>query len=1025
MRITLTALSLSVFIICDALAQSAERATAIAVDGPGNIIVTGYGPGSGTGEDIITIKYSSTGLRQWVRRYSSPGNNIDRATALVVDASANIYVTGWSSRPGTSHDYVTIKYNSSGVQQWSAEYDGSESHQDNAYAIAVDGSGNVFVTGRSESYTTDFDWATVKYNSSGIQQWVIRYTGTLRDEAKGVVVDGSGDVYVTGFGTGPFGRVYQTYKYSSGGSILWTRAYDCGVSGYDSEPAAIGIDPSGNIIVTGSSRCSGTGWDVATVKYSAGGSQLWAVRYNSGGSNTDRAIAMKIDLNGNVIVGGDNSAAGTSFDYLTLKYNSAGVLQWPQRYNGPANDFDRVLAVAVDGAGNPIVTGKSIGSGTGDDYVTIKYSSSGGQQWAVRYNGTGNAGDIANGIAMDGTGNIYVTGESFGATTDYDMVTIKYNSSGAQQWLDRYDGSPPDPSITSVSISTTSITLGEPFDIQVNVANNGGDSDDGDIAISFQSFDAPGDDLLVDLLDMSGDDNPGYREFSEGELIWHQNGYQFPAEYLLVDYADDNWTGGELNFVKLRVYPREIGSFVIKVRSAMGQNGVYFNEPITGPPFDQQGWAVLEYTVSVTAPDPPNLIYPPASGTDISTSLTFDWEVASGADSYHLQVSTEVGFNAPAIDQTGIVPTSYDVCGLLPSTQFYWRVGSVSGGWTSWSPTRTFYVGGAREVIFAGRRWVVKSKLTAGPGSNNWCDNSSSVWVDGSGWLHLKTRQIEDFWYSAEVTSVQSSQYGFHRFYTATRFDQLHQNIVAGLFLYEDAEIGAIGEIDVEVSNWNRSAVLDSVDYVVWDLAGNSILFRFPFPQEQTNTTHYFNWQEDSIRWRSIYGHYTEPPTPAAQIATQLFRESDGWIPSVTENLFVHMNLWFANLQGGEKVEAELVIADVELPIPTSISDVPSGIPDQHTLSNGYPNPFNPSTTIRYGLPHSSLVTLSVYNTLGQKVAQLVNDMKEAGYHKVDFSGDGLASGVYFYRLVATPLDGPSTGSGPPFVQTRKMILLR
>ncbi len=79
-----------------------------------------------------------------------------------------------------------------------------------------------------------------------------------------------------------------------------------------------------------------------------------------------------------------------------------------------------------------------------------------------------------------------------------------------------------------------------------------------------------------------------------------------------------------------------------------------------------------------------------------------------------------------------------------------------------------------------------------------------------------------------------------------------------------------------------------------------------------------------------------------------------------------------------------------------------------------YPNPFNPTTTIRYGLPHPSHVFLTVYNTLGQKVAELVNDDIEAGYHEVRFDAHNLASGVYFYRLQAGT-----------YTETKKLMLVR
>jgi hypothetical protein len=89
-------------------------------------------------------------------------------------------------------------------------------------------------------------------------------------------------------------------------------------------------------------------------------------------------------------------------------------------------------------------------------------------------------------------------------------------------------------------------------------------------------------------------------------------------------------------------------------------------------------------------------------------------------------------------------------------------------------------------------------------------------------------------------------------------------------------------------------------------------------------------------------------------------------------------------------------------------------LPEEFSLTQNYPNPFNPSTTIRYELPHASRVSLKVYNMLGQQVATLVNETKDAGIHEVKFDNSNLTSGVYFYRLEAGD-----------FVQTKKLAILK
>lgn len=98
--------------------------------------------------------------------------------------------------------------------------------------------------------------------------------------------------------------------------------------------------------------------------------------------------------------------------------------------------------------------------------------------------------------------------------------------------------------------------------------------------------------------------------------------------------------------------------------------------------------------------------------------------------------------------------------------------------------------------------------------------------------------------------------------------------------------------------------------------------------------------------------------------------------------------------------------------------------PVQFSLEQNYPNPFNPSTTIEYNLPQGGFVTLKVYNILGKEVATLVNEQIDAGKHKVDFDATGLNSGVYFYKLLVSDLQGKDGRVGE-FVETKKMILLK
>ena len=146
--------------------------------------MTGQSAGSQTeGYDYATVKYNSTGVEQWAARYNGPGSGWDAAYSVAVDGSGNVYVTGSSPRtgtsngPGTNNDYATIKYDSTGVEQWAERYSGPGTGDDHASSVAVDGSGNVYVTGKSPGSGTDNDYATIKYDSTGVEQWAARYNG--------------------------------------------------------------------------------------------------------------------------------------------------------------------------------------------------------------------------------------------------------------------------------------------------------------------------------------------------------------------------------------------------------------------------------------------------------------------------------------------------------------------------------------------------------------------------------------------------------------------------------------------------------------------------------------------------------------------------------------------------------------------------------------------------------------------------------------------------------------------------------
>jgi len=386
-------------------------------------------------------------IEEWVARYNGPGNSDDYANAMAVDASGNVYVTGHSRSNSSHYDYATTKYDSAGNQLWVARYNGPGNYQDNPRAIALDTHGNVYVTGYSYGDGTSSDYATIKYNPNGIEQWVARYNGSGNgnDVVSAMVLDTAGNVYVTGSSYDDETFLdYTTIKYNTNGNRLWVVKYN-GPGNYHDKARAIDLDTAGNVYITGYSYGGGiTREDYTTIKYNSSGSRLWVARYcgpaRSPYSAYDAACAITVDKSGNAYVTGYSDGGETSYDYATIMYDSAGVMRWVERYNGSGNTFDYAQAIALDSLGGIYVTGYSDNNGSSQDYTTLKYDSTGRRLWVATYSGPANNNDRACGIKVGPSGNIYVTGYSYDISTSLDYATVKYDSAGNELWVATYDG---------------------------------------------------------------------------------------------------------------------------------------------------------------------------------------------------------------------------------------------------------------------------------------------------------------------------------------------------------------------------------------------------------------------------------------------------------------------------------------------------------------------------------------------------------------------------------------------------------
>jgi len=409
--------------------DDADEARAIAVDAAGNAYVTGTSFGNNGNLDIVTIKYSPTGQVVWTATFDGNNDN-DEGRDIEVDNSGNVYVTGYS-KGGNQNDVITIKYNSSGAQQWATPYNGTANSVDEGNAIDIDPAGNVYVGGITTTNGFDYDAVTIKYNSSGTQLWADVYDSgnSGNDEIRDIAVDAIGNVFVVGSAdsSGVSMNVQMmTWKYMTGGALAWRVHYN-GPSNDNDYGKAITLDKFGNVLVAGYSFQVNQWFDYVTVKYNASGSQQWAQRYNNGNNRYDEAWDIIADTLGNVYVTGQSQPTGgngTPPDYATLKYDPNGNQVWAQRYD--YGDDDRAYSIGLDDSLNVYVAGYSKSNVTNQDFTVVRYSNSGTQQWVLRYNAPANGNDRCNNMAVWPNGDVWVTGVSANLTND-DYLTVRYS----------------------------------------------------------------------------------------------------------------------------------------------------------------------------------------------------------------------------------------------------------------------------------------------------------------------------------------------------------------------------------------------------------------------------------------------------------------------------------------------------------------------------------------------------------------------------------------------------------------------
>ncbi len=355
---------------------SRDEGWKVCSDTAGNIFVAGWTRTTGADTDFVVIKYSADGEEQWVYVYDSAGGP-DRATGVVADEAGGCYAAGYSSN-GTNRDYVIFHFRPDGSRDWFVRYNGPANGNDLANAVARDKAGNIYVTGFSwGGSAARLDYLTMKISPAGETIWTRRYDGTAVDSmikndfGFALAVDDSDYVYVTGR-AGESGSWYDgtTIKYTPSGQVVWINRFDWGENALDGT-GEIRIGPDRGVYCAGYTETN-IGWfDMVIYKLAPDGQLEWQRSYDYV-ADDDSVTGLWVDRFGNAYLTGYSYGGDGCMDWVTMKYNPNGALIWMARHSTFDED-DQSYDIAVNGLGDVLVAGYDYLEGS-EDYAVVKYS---------------------------------------------------------------------------------------------------------------------------------------------------------------------------------------------------------------------------------------------------------------------------------------------------------------------------------------------------------------------------------------------------------------------------------------------------------------------------------------------------------------------------------------------------------------------------------------------------------------------------------------------------------------------------
>ncbi len=364
--------------------------------------------------------------------------NNSKPVVTKVNGAGQTFIARSVLNSSNTYSMLLTKYNTSGTTAWTATFGVNTGGDVYVGAMTFDASGNILITGSAYNGTTNNnDLFVVKYNTSGTQQWYRLHNGPANtyDFGAAVACDASGDVYVTG---GAFQTVLNpnvvTIRYNSSGTAQWTQTWD-NVSLFDAGGNIV-FSSTTMVTIMGFTQVNATTWEYVALNYLRTTGQLQSYNVtNLGGTSIDRISSVTFDNSGNTYITGTLGASGQGLNIKTVKFGTTLNILWTANWNGAANLDDVANAIAVDAAGTVYVAGYTT-TASGRDAILLSYNSGGSSTTALNYDSGGD--DAYQSLGLTSDGGLFAAG--YASPKGNKDCFAAFYLNGSLRWQETYNG---------------------------------------------------------------------------------------------------------------------------------------------------------------------------------------------------------------------------------------------------------------------------------------------------------------------------------------------------------------------------------------------------------------------------------------------------------------------------------------------------------------------------------------------------------------------------------------------------------